>query len=841
NSTADASHAGDWHGIRVINGGELYVSGLNLSGAVNAIEYRQNGNITRNPVISFSNLEELTGDGIILEAQGQSNITIDIDRNDIGSVNGRGINIQSTGAGTVVTGDIRDNSVYSAGLNPIYLYVDNHAKHTLSILQNSFSDSGSSSVGSEDGSGIFIHHNLAHTDGLSSYHIEGNSISWNSQNGIHLDLNESDVDLTLLQNQLYDNNGYGVYSNSTSRALNAQLLNNTISYSDVDGIYFESGNSSTTIQVELAFNNIHHNTANGVGLNGVSDYTVFYNTIHDNTGVGIQLSSLNAGSVNFNNLYTNDTINGIALQNNGSTDVDARYNWWGDTINSEINTGANPKNLTGIYDSYDDLSKGVVDYTNWLTVMESEPLSSDRISRIITPSEGETVTTPTFTIDGLAKGTSLDRVEVSTDNGASWQVATGIENWSFEWTITEGNGVYTILSRAVNTNNFSETPTTGRTVTVDIVVPVEVTLDAIPTTTQTSPVTLSGTKSADSAIYIDGALVVPLDSTTAWSYDHALNEGLNTFTIESRNSSGNTSTPIEASIILDTVAPVISGAVPGNNSYVSTRPSTLVYSLQEDSSGLDSAAIIASAAVERSSGTSVSGTWSVNGSNQLIFTPGALLTEDTYTTTATITDLAGNATGLSSTFTYDATPPAAPTIDPVSSPTTANSQLLQGQKQPDTSIWINDSEMIPIDTSTAWSYEVSLVSGSNSFTVYSKDLANNQSTSATVQITYDDLSPQPVDALTVNALGIGTVAELRWVGYDETVDGDIAGYRVYIDTNSFSDVTSMTPAASVPAGIKTYNFTGLTRGQTYFFAVVAYDLNGSANNSVTPVSATTTS
>ena len=43
-------------------------------------------------------------------------------------------------------------------------------------------------------------------------------------------------------------------------------------------------------------------------------------------------------------------------------DVDARFNWWGTVGTSEMDAGGNPKDISIIYDSYDNASYGFVNY-----------------------------------------------------------------------------------------------------------------------------------------------------------------------------------------------------------------------------------------------------------------------------------------------------------------------------------------------------------------------------------------------------------------------------------------------------------------------------------------------
>jgi fibronectin type 3 domain-containing protein len=290
-------------------------------------------------------------------------------------------------------------------------------------------------------------------------------------------------------------------------------------------------------------------------------------------------------------------------------------------------------------------------------------------------------------------------------------------------------------------------------------------------------------------------------------------------------------------IIKQASGPTVTNIVPADNSYAKQRPTSILIAIQENQSGLDTASTIASASVTRGSGASVAGSWNIDNSNNMIFTPGTLLTEDTYSVMATLTDLDGNTTSLASTFTYDATPPVIPTINPVTTPTNSNSQLIGGAKEANASIWINGSEALAVDAETTWSHQVQLQSGLNTISVFSKDRADNQSGTTSVEITYDDIAPLPVSELAVDAFDIGSVAKLDWTAYDENAHGDIEGYHVYYSTSLFTNVSSMTPTTSLAAGNKHHEVSGLSKGQTYYFAVVAYDSNSNINHSVTPVSA----
>jgi len=91
--------------------------------------------------------------------------------------------------------------------------------------------------------------------------------------------------------------------------------------------------------------------------------------------------------------------------------------------------------------------------------------------------------------------------------------------------------------------------------------------------------------------------------------------------------------------------------------------------------------------------------------------------------------------------TNDITPPAQPTLNTVSSPTNISPQILSGTKEVDTSIWINEVEVLPISFETTWTYDFNLSEGENNISITSKDSAENESSEATVKIILDSILP----------------------------------------------------------------------------------------------------
>jgi hypothetical protein len=86
------------------------------------------------------------------------------------------------------------------------------------------------------------------------------------------------------------------------------------------------------------------------------------------------------------------------------------------------------------------------------------------VSVITNPAENDILSSGSFvSITGTATDAAgvVAGVEVSVDDGATWQVAVGATNWIFNWTpVAEGN--YTIRSRAFDDSGNMEVPTLGQ-------------------------------------------------------------------------------------------------------------------------------------------------------------------------------------------------------------------------------------------------------------------------------------------------------------------------------------------------------------------------------------------
>ncbi|OGD36667.1 hypothetical protein A2V94_00150 [Candidatus Atribacteria bacterium RBG_16_35_8] len=101
-------------------------------------------------------------------------------------------------------------------------------------------------------------------------------------------------------------------------------------------------------------------------------------------------------------------------------------------------------------------------------------------------------------------------------------------------------------------------------------------------------------------------------------------------------------------------------------------------------------------------------------------------------------DASGNeSSAVTTDIVLDTITPATPSLEPVISPTNISSQTLSGIKEANSSILINDTEVISINSSTDWSYSYNLSEGTNNISIASRDTVGNESSAATITIEYD--------------------------------------------------------------------------------------------------------
>ena len=378
----------------------------------------------------------------------------------------------------------------------------------------------------------------------------------------------------------------------------------------------------------------------------------------------------------------------------------------------------------------------------------------------------------------------------------------------------------------------------------DTVPPGALTVNKVASPTASSTATLSGTKDADTYLYVNGVKTTAAFADTSWTHVAGLSENNNVFTLYCGDAAGNQGPPATVQVVRDTTAPLISSATPAPNSRTNAAGTISVY-LSDVNSAVDLQASLSGAAVRDGGGALVAGTWSLSV-DHLLFTPSAVLTDSVYTVTLYPTDSLGNKAAAVFSFTVDATPPvvqsmtmspdsphkaeavtftiifneamsqavqpvvsfgksapyadyslsggawidaktwqgtfqftaatgdgaytvkveaardiagnamlsaqaggfvldttapAAPTVNPVTSPTRTPLLLLSGTKPQDTALIINNVQRIASGPATAWNYTYPLSEGTNSLTFTAMDAAGNASPAVVLAVVLDTTPP----------------------------------------------------------------------------------------------------
>jgi len=218
-------------------------------------------------------------------------------------------------------------------------------------------------------------------------------------------------------------------------------------------------------------------------------------------------------------------------------------------------------------------------------------------STISAPAQGALLTAGVqLTISGTASdvGGQVSKVEVSTNDGASWTQASGTTSWSFPWTPSAG-GAVTLRSRATDTGGNRETSSAPVVVTV-VVPPPDIVFPTVGLTAPAEGAIVSGMTVAVSADANDNTGVVGvqfvLDGNNLGAEDTSSPYGITWNTTASvngahvlraiaRDAAGNRTTAADVHVTVSNTAPSglsIDANVSGDQAAARTTVSTPSFS-----------------------------------------------------------------------------------------------------------------------------------------------------------------------------------------------------------------------------------------------------------------------
>jgi hypothetical protein len=243
------------------------------------------------------------------------------------------------------------------------------------------------------GNNIKIMNNEIH-ELKGKYDPIGISLSGSSTIGGEIEIKENTIYNIESSNPWHQNRyGIGIYLDFWQSTHFSLMINDNIIHSNEGkGIEFKIYDIQDIQVFEMIGNSIHDCANTGIIFNPNSlQFTpqIMFNRIW-NTDVGISLGKCNP------ELHYNDFINNSSydIRNESSENLDAQFNYWGPVTTAEIESGDNPKNISKIFDQFDDNTKGTVDYDNWLTgepvVLQVDPnnLKNEGVSQVIIRGRG---------------------------------------------------------------------------------------------------------------------------------------------------------------------------------------------------------------------------------------------------------------------------------------------------------------------------------------------------------------------------------------------------------------------------------------------------------------------
>ena len=281
-------------------------------------------------------------------------------------------------------------------------------------------------------------------------------------------------------------------------------------------------------------------------------------------------------------------------------------------------------------------------------------------------------------------------------------------------------------------------------VTLQSTPPEQPVVNAYPALVNSATLSLSGSKEADTSLWVKGIKKIDLNSETAWQLDVPLEPGPNLISFTARNQYGIESDPAIVTVIRDEQAPTLVSSLPADGA-ITNRADQVTFVLDDNYAEIDPTATTANATLVNGNGQAIAGAWSADGGTSIIFTPQAPIADGHYIATIFPTDSLGNQSLINIGFTLDSIPPSAPTFDPVD--TVGGGITLQGDKSADTVAVVFSATSGTVSTpiypsETRWQADAdNLQQGETTFSAYALDRAGNKSEATTLTLQVDITPP----------------------------------------------------------------------------------------------------
>jgi pimeloyl-ACP methyl ester carboxylesterase len=256
-------------------------------------------------------------------------------------------------------------------------------------------------------------------------------------------------------------------------------------------------------------------------------------------------------------------------------------------------------------------------------------------------------------------------------------------------------------------------------------------IDPFPEVTREQGLTITGTKNAHTSLWVNGKEVMPLSEETQWSLAVTLDEGDNALTIVTKNSSAEINGAGIADIYYltgpvgtPTVDPVTSPTRETSQILHGTK-------LEGTSLWIND---------EMKTPRDLETTWEVevnleNGSNVFRIDMRDGWERPSFPVIAVIL--------------MDNIPPSPPTVDPIDQPVNDTWVVIQGNKDPGSSVLVNGEEHVPMSMESRYVTVLDLLQeGANLFIITSQDEVGNESSPVSLTVIRDRKPPPDVSNFT---------------------------------------------------------------------------------------------
>ena len=701
------------------------------------------------------------------------------------SYNGFGGGVSCYGGTNTISNNTITNNTSDDDGGGVHCYNATNTISSNTITGNTASDDG----GSYAGGGILC---SGGTTTISNNIISNNKASGYG-GGINCYRGTNTIKNNLITNNTSTDYGGGIMcgDSGTHTISNNIITGNTAS--DSGGGIYCGGGTFTISQNHVARNSA--SKASGIRYYSSTDGKDFnYNLFTGNTSTGTSSTYTVFVSsrplFNYNNLTDNTATYELWNDNAyGSSNLDAKNNWWGVTDDSSVQGK--------IYDWIDDSTKGTVNYYPYGTSTNTAAPISPPTNLTITESSDQ------ITVNWSANSESDTAgyiVYWDTDSGHSYTNSANVGNVTNHTitglSLTTGRYYVTVTAYDANynsSNDLSDTITNENQtngyesyyatekVVGETTAPTAGTLNinsgAAYTNSATVTLSLSATDNIGvTGYYVSNSSTTPSASSSGWtsiistasyvedvSYTLIGGDGSKTVYVWYKDAAGNISSAVNDSITLDTTVPTVTITSPTSSSTHATTSSTVSLggSASDSTSGITS--VTWSNDVGGSGTASGTTSWSVSSIS---------LSSGSNVITVTVTDGAGNTGTDTITVTADTVPTGSVSINSGASYTNSTAVTLTLAASDTIGVagyYVSNSSTSPSASSSGWasiasttnysenvSFTLNSSNGTRTAYAWFKDTSGSISSTASDSIILDTVVPtititSPTSSITYTA------------------------------------------------------------------------------------------